>query len=679
MPMKTWTMPKGDPKLAAILARSCGLSQLAAEILVSRGCRSERQLQDYLNVSQEYEDPFALADMDRAVALLQEAVDNGEKITIYGDYDCDGVTSTAMLETYLSALGAEVDYYIPSRLREGYGMNAKAIRSLAAQGTQLIVTVDNGISAHEEIRLAKQLGMRVVVTDHHQMGEELPPADAVVNPHRKDCPSHFKDLAGVGVAFKLIAALEGGDCEGVMEQFGDLVALGTVGDLVPMKGENRLLVLAGMEVLRSGQNLGLATLMECAGIAPEKLSAQSISFGLAPRVNAAGRMDDASLAVNLLLTDSSEEAAVLAQKLEALNTRRKEEEERIAAQIDEKIAEHPEALFDRVLTFYGEGWPHGIIGIVSSRVLEQYGKPNLLMELEDGVLIGSGRSVPEFSLYRALCACSETLTRFGGHTQAAGFTLKEEDYPHFKALLEGYAAKANRVMPSFSYPVDKVLQPEELTLDQIRSLDVLEPFGAENQQPLFVLPKATLLEITPISEGKHLRLKFQFGSLTMTAMCFRTTVDQLGYPAGSVLDILAQITINPYRGREYLSVQVKDLHPVSFDQTAYRNALAVYEMFRRGEKLPASVIPRMTLTRDEVAAVYRVLRKTGGAASDADRYYLSHLASSVNYCKFRLSLDVLAEAGLLAVSPRLDRLTLLPAKQKADLTQTPTMKRLAAL
>ncbi len=679
MPIKTWMLPKEDRKLSAILAKTCGLPPLAAEILVNRGCRSERQVQQYLYSSMELEDPFALADMEEAVSLLQEAVDAGEKITIYGDYDCDGVTSTAMLLMYLSALGAEVDYYIPSRIREGYGMNADAVRFLAQKGTQLIVTVDNGISAHEEIRLAKQLGMRVLVTDHHQVGEELPPADAVVNPHRKDCPSTFKDLAGVGVAFKLIAAMEGSDYDGVMEQFGDLVALGTVGDLVPLLGENRSLVLAGMEILRLGQNLGLATLMEQAGISPEKLNAQSIAFGLAPRINAAGRMDDASLAANLLLTDSSEEAVLLAQKLESLNQKRKEEEEHIFEGIDAQIAAHPEALLDRVLTFYGEGWPHGVIGIVSSRVLEQYGKPNLLMELEDGVLIGSGRSVPGFSLFQALSACQETLMRYGGHTQAAGFTLKEEDFPTFKSSLEQYAAQTARVMPTFTYTVDKVLSPEELTLEQIRSLQCLEPFGAENQQPLFVLPQAKLLDIIPVSEGKHLRLKFQFGSLTMTAMCFRTTAEQLGYPVGSVLDVLAQVTINPYQGREYLSVQVKDLHPVSFDQKAYHNAWTVYEMFRRGEQLPASVRPRMTLTREEVAQVYRMLRQTNGASSDIDRYYLSYLASYVNYCKFRLALDVLMEAGLLAVSPRMDRLTLCSVQHKADLTQTPTMKRLAAL
>jgi len=679
MPMKNWIMPKEEPKLAALLAKSCEIPLLAAEILVSRGCRNERQFWDYSEASMDFEDPFALIDMDKAVTILQDAIDCDEKITIYGDYDCDGVTATAMLEMYLSALGADVDYYIPSRLAEGYGMNADAIRLLAAKGTNLILTVDNGISAHNEIQLAKQLGMRVIVTDHHQVSEILPPADAVVNPHRKDCPSDFKDLAGVGVAFKLIAAMEDGDYAGIMEQFGDLLALGTVGDLVPMRGENRSLVLFGMDVLRSEQNLGLATLMEKAGIVPEKLNSQSISFGLAPRINAAGRMDDASLAVNLLLTDSSDEAVALAEKLESLNIKRKAEEERIAEEIDAQITSNPKALYDRVLTFYGEGWQHGIIGIVSSRVLEQYGKPNLLMELEDGVLIGSGRSVAEFSLYRALTACSDLLTRYGGHTQAAGFTLNEADYPVFKQNLEEYAAKTNRVMPFYSYAADKVLRPEELTVEAIRELSILEPFGTDNQQPLFILPKAKLLEIIPVSEGKHLRLKLQFGTLTMTAMCFRTTIEQFGFPIGMELDLLVQISINPYRGRDYLSVQVKDLRPGNFDQAAYRNAFAVYEMFCRGEKLPVSVRPRMTLNRDEVAAVYRTLRKTNGTLADADRYYLTHFASSLNYCKYRLALDVLSEAGLLQTSPKMDKLVLLQAAGKTDLAQTNTMKRLAAL
>lgn len=679
MAMKFWRLPKTQPDLTAVLSADCGLSPFVTEILVNRGFGNHTDVLSYAERELELEDPFVLKDMETAVALLQQSIEADEKIVIYGDYDCDGVTSTVLLYSYLSILGADISYYIPDRIQEGYGMNAAAIQTLSDEGAHLIVTVDNGIAALEEIQLAKELGMRVLVTDHHQPGNTLPQADAVVNPHQKDCPSTYKKLAGVGVAFKLIAAMEQGDYLSVFEQYGDLLTLGTVGDLVSLTGENRLIVQNGLELVNRTENLGLAALCEVCGLELGNLTAQNLAFGLIPRINAAGRMAKADLAVRLLLADDYEEALALAQEMNTLNDRRKEEEDRVLADIETQISENPALLYDRVLTFYHEGWLHGVIGIVSSRILERYGKPNLLMALEDGVLTGSGRSVEFFPLYRALDSCRKHLTRYGGHTQAAGFALQLEDYSGFKAVLEEFAASNFWVMPNYDYVVDKQVQPEELTLENVHLLEALEPFGSDNQQPLFLFENVKLLGIVPVSENKHLRLKLQFGKLQMTAMYFRMSTEQFPYRVGSQIDFLGNIQSNVYQNKEYLSIVIRDVHQHGFDQRGYFNAKAYYEMLKRGEPVKAEVVGKMIPTREDLAVLYRSLKQSNGYEGDLDLLYPAFLSRRVNYAKFRLMLDILSEALLIQVSPTWNRVTLCAYEGKADLEQTQTMKMLRRL
>jgi single-stranded-DNA-specific exonuclease len=676
MALKEWKLPHVNESKAQVLAEECGISLLAAEILISRGISTFEQADRFLGADLELEDPFCLIDMDLAVDRIRQALENFEKIVVYGDYDCDGVTSTVLLVSYLSSLGANVSYYIPKRETEGYGMNKEAIAKLASEQVSLIITVDNGISALEEIAYANELGMTVIVTDHHQVGENLPQAYAVINPHRADCPSRFKELAGVGVAFKLITALEEGDYSYTLDQFSDLVAVGTVGDIVPLQEENRLIVMQGLSLLSQTEHIGLAALMEVAHIDPAHLSSQSIAFGLVPRINAAGRMNDAALAAELLLCDDTQQAARLADELDQLNQLRKSKEDGILSDIEQMILDHPDVLYHRVLTFYREGWHPGVIGIVSSRVLERFGKPNLLMTLEDGMLRGSARSVEFFSLYQALSACSSFLTQYGGHTQAAGFSLKQSDFSDFENMLEDYAKKYYKVMPGFSYTIDKEIRAQELTIDHIKSLSVLEPFGAGNQKPVFLLRNAKISGIEPVSEGKHTRLKLIFGGMPMSAIYFGAATEDFFYQPGDVIDLIAQISINPYRGKEYLSVSITDIRPSGFEPVKFFNAKACYEMFRRGEDLSPAVRSRMEPSRDQVAAVYRFVRKHRKINGDLDYLYQRFSASGINYGQYRIILDLLSDVGLIAVSPLLDSITLLDGPDQVDLNSAKTLIKL---
>lgn len=673
MSMKRWKIPKPNQKSAQILAEECDISPFIAEILVNRGISFYSQAEEFLTEDISFESPFKLNDMQKAAERIHTAVEEYEKIAVYGDYDCDGVTSTAMLYSYLSLLGANVIYYIPNRKSEGYGVNIDAVRKLKEEQVSLIITVDNGISALAEIAQANRLGMTVIVTDHHQIGEALPDAYAVINPHRKDNETGFSSLAGVGVAFKLIAAMEGGDYEYVLEQFGDLAAIGTIGDVVPLFGENRSIVQYGLKALTATDNVGLQALMEVSGLNPETITSQNVAFGLVPRINAAGRMDDASLAVNLFLSETLEEAQLLAEQLNRLNQDRKSREEKILADIEQQIAQHPEKLYDRVLSFYDEDWHQGIIGIVSSKVLENYGKPNLLMSLDEGKLHGSARSVEEFSLFKALCSCDSYLERFGGHKQAAGFTLSVENYENFRQALEQYAASHFRVMPCFSYQIDKEIFPGELTLENIESLNILEPFGAENQQPLFLLRNAVLKKVTPVSDNKHLRLTLDFGGITVTAMCFRTSLESFFYQENDVIDFLANISISYYNQRKYLSAVVRDIHLSGMDQNKFFNGKTYYEAFRRGETLSQTVLEKMTPSRNEIAVVYKYLKAKHGFQGDIDLLF-GAFSQNLNYCKFRLILDILDDVGLIELSSRLDVIILSDFQGKADLEQAETMK-----
>ena len=498
MVFKKWIQKQVLPDMVQDIAEKRNIPLMAARVLAARGL-SVTEAEEFF--SGTLEDPFVLKDMDKATMRITQAIEKEEKIVIYGDYDCDGVTATALLYTYLNSVGANVMYYVPDRETEGYGLNCQALAFLKDRlHTDLVITVDNGISALKEAAYAREKGLDLVITDHHSVGETLPDAVAVINPHRKDCPSRFKELAGVGVVFKLVAALEGGDYTMPLESFADLAAIGTIGDVVTLSGENRLLVQQGLKILEFTENPGLRALLEIAGLEGKPITAASIAFGIAPRINAAGRIEGAEKAVDLLLCEDEEEATALAAEMQSFNQQRQEIEQKILHEIEQEIEKNPGKLYNRVLVFWGEGWHPGVIGIVSAKITERYGKPSFILSVQgQGDSRGSGRSIGNFSLYEALSACAAHLKKFGGHQLAAGLSVERGSERAFEEAINRYAAEHFAIMPTVTCEIDAEISLQELSAEIVGSLSVLEPFGAGNPQPIFLMRNAVIDSITPLS------------------------------------------------------------------------------------------------------------------------------------------------------------------------------------
>lgn len=643
MGIKKWSIRGANGEAARKIMRMTNLTGLAAKLAAARGLDTADSLRAFFG-EEPLSDPFLLADMSVAVACIRETIEEGGIIAVFGDYDCDGVTSAAMLSSYLEFSGAEVITFIPEREEDGYGLNEAAIRALHEQGVALIVTVDNGISAHREAALAVELGIKLVVTDHHQPGDTLPEAIAVVNPHRKDCPSPFKPLCGAGVALKLICAMEDGDWDNVLEQYGDLAALGTIADVVPLTGENRAIVQLGLRMLALTENPGLLALMEASNIDPEGITSERAAFGLVPRINAAGRFDKAKLAYALLTCEGEETAAKLAAELCSLNTARRERENRILEEIDDRIARDPNLLHQRVLILWGEGWHQGVLGIAAAKLVERYGKPVVLLSVKEDEAVGSARSVPGFPLHEALRACAEHLARYGGHAGAAGMTVEVWELEDFRDSLLAYAAKRYPVMPMQVVIADLSVTATDITTEQIEGLAVFEPFGEANPAPVFLLEAARLEEVYPVKEGRFARLRLRMADGSVYAICFDRTFAQVSPFKGMLLDLLVTLEINEYNGERRPSVRVRDLRPAGFPQEKYLAAKSAYEQLRRGEGLEARLMERSVPTREDAAAVYRLLRPEENLSVD-DIY--EQVAATINYCKLRLTLDVLEDLSLV--------------------------------
>lgn len=678
--MKKWIIGKPDDSASAELAKQCGLSPLCSSVLVSRGISSVQKACDFFNFRKDnslpaLSDPFLTKDMKAAADAVLEAVDNGEYICVYGDYDCDGITATTILYSYLECLGANVRYYINMR-SDGYGLCEKGIRELADDGVQLIVTVDNGISAVNEVKLANELGMKVVVTDHHQPGESLPDALAVVDPHRTDCTSLYKDLCGCAVALKLIAAMDGGDYSAALEQFSDFAALATIADVVPLTGENRFIVESGLHYLKNTENLGLQALMKKAGV-KDRLSSVDVSFSIIPRINASGRFGSASDAVELFLTDDEKRAEELAEQLDRLNSERKAAEEQILASIEESISASPEILYDRVLVIYGEGWHHGVIGIVAARLVERFGKPVFLLSDDGDEARGSARSVEGFSIYEALAACGDHLTKFGGHVGAGGFSLLKENIGSFKEAMQKFAAEHYPAPPVLTIRADKVILPNELTLDAISSLSSLEPFGEGSRQPIFLIRKAVLTDIVPLSGGVHTKLRLNYGGTMLEGLLFGTKAEDILYRKGDTLDLLASFSINVFNGRTSVSMRISDMRSSSVSQLRYFNAKAAYEQFRRGEGIDPTLAKRALPTRDELILIYKTIAKFGVISSDELFGQLDE--NVISYCKLRIAVDIFAELGFITYEIWSDRITFIKKPPKAAIESSKIYQSFAAL
>jgi len=672
--MKKWIIRRPDEEKVENLLKKTDLPKICAQILVARGIDTVSAAADFF-ASGELSDPFLLKDMEKAVEAINHALDEGKLICIYGDYDCDGICATVMLYSYLESVGANVAWYIPER-DDGYGMNDDAVKELAKNGVELIITVDNGISAHNEAELIYELGMELVITDHHQPSERLPKAEAIVNPHRADCQSPYKNLCGAGVVLKLIAALDGGSYDAVMEQFCDLAAIATVADVVELSGENRTIVENGLRLLSNTENLGLSALMKEAKVPVGKINSFSVAFMIAPRINAAGRFGSPSLALKLLLAEDEDEAESLASEISRLNDLRKKEEERILKEIDNIILENPMLLNERVLVFYKEGWHHGVIGIVCARLVERYGKPSFVISIEGDEARGSARNVDGYPIFEALNACSEILLKFGGHDGAGGFSLKTENIELFVSKLRQYSREKFPSMPQHSIVADKVLEPKDLSVAAIESLERLEPFGEGNSRPLFAVCGARVEEIIPLSEGKHLKLKLNYGGIIIPSLLFGTSPDRFYLNKGEIGDFLIHTELNLYNGVASVSSRTVDYRKSGMAQSKYFAAKETYEKYMLGEGVAAVLKPRIIPSREELAVVYKSL---SDAPMHIDTLFMRLNSDAMNYCKLRLCLDILSELGLVHINAPYGTAQLLPVKGKANLESSKILSGLRCL
>lgn len=661
--MKKWFIHQPSEKAADAIRSASDLSLLCAQILASRGMETVQDAAAFLQCD-GLSDPFLTADMQQAADILNAALDQGEKICIYGDYDCDGVMATVILYSYLSEMGADVIYRIPER-EEGYGLNAAAIAQMHADGVSLIVTVDNGITAIEEAALIADLGMHLVITDHHQPLDTLPQADAIVDAHRPDDTSPFHLLCGAGVALKLVAAMDGGDDTMALEQFGELAAIATVADVVCLSGENRYLVQLGLRLLANTERPGLLALLETVGLLGKPFTATSIAFGIAPRINAAGRFGSPSTAVELLLCEDPEEAGHLAQELERRNTARKAEEQRILEQIAAQVAEAPELLTRRVLVFAGENWHHGVIGIAASRLEEQFGKPIILITIEGDTARGSMRSFGAFSAFQCLNACREYLSRYGGHPGAGGFSLPAKQVDAFQSAVEAYAASEFPEMPDLAIEADLLLLPQQITMENMMSLSALAPFGEGNPVPVFALCHAVLREVVPLAKGAHTKLRITYGPMALELLLFRVRPEAFPMKPGTICDFLVNAEISTFQGKPQLSLIIKDYRRSGLKQAKYFAAKQTYEKFCRRESLSAAYCRAITPSRQELIQIYQRIPES---ALSLDTLFggLQNLPE-MNYCKMRIAVDIFSELHLVQQNRWTEQVTRVSVQGKADL------------
>lgn len=673
MRRKLWKLSACDKDSAAQLAESCNLDPFLALLLTARGIADEIDAESYLCADFDFSDPFEYIDMEKAVARISAALDRFEKIAVFGDYDADGVTSAALLYAYLEKRGADVVCRIPDRMTEGYGISEAAVRELAADGVKLIVTVDNGISAVKPAEVAKSLGVDMVITDHHQPGERLPEAAAVVDPHRSDCPSEFKDFAGVGVAFKLVCAMES-DFEAICADFADLVAVGTLADAVPLRGENRALVRLGLRHINAAPRIGIEALKAAAGVQGKTLSAANVAFTLAPRINAVGRLGSAMPALQLLLCDDPDTAAQIAEETDRKNKQRQAIEAEIFKEAVEQIESDPEIRYASILTVAGEGWHPGVIGIVAARLVSRYGKPAVVISTDGDIGKGSCRSVEDFSIYDALCAVSAHLTHFGGHPGAAGLGVETAHIPALRKALDTYAKSVD--MPFAYERIDFKLNPAYINLSLLETLAALEPFGTGNPVPTFGLYRMKLVAAKPVGEGRHLRLTLEKGLTQVTAMLFSVTPAQFPFRCGDTVDLAVQVEKNEFRGEIKPSVRIREMRFSDSDEENLFKSVRLYEKYRYRDALTQKEIAFLTPSREFLLGVYRFLKSNEPFAFDVEVFCRRSGCPYAHAATALVAFDVLEELGLIQKDAN-GGFCCPKQSGKADLTASEILKQLS--
>ncbi len=688
-----WLVCEQEENNVSLLAKELNTSPLCAKLLINRGYTEPNAAKAFMTKSDSFlYNPYLLKDIRPAIARIRRAIEEEEKITIYGDYDVDGVTSVSILYMYLKEHGADVDYYIPTRESEGYGLNAGAFRMIKEKGTTLIITVDTGITAIEEVEYAKEIGLDVIITDHHQCRPELPKCVAVINPKRSDCEYPFKELSGVGVIFKVICALELDfvNCgeynlftvKDMCKRYIDLVTIGTIADVMPLYDENRIMVYMGLGMLSATRNIGVRALFRAVGIDPaKKINSSVIGYTVAPRINAAGRIGDAARAVQLFLSSSPQVADVIADELCAINRERQQTENLIFTEAIQQVEREHDLENESVLVLSSDHWHQGVIGIVASKITEQFGKPSILISFEKvgGDLgKGSARSIKGLNMVEALAHCEHLLAKYGGHELAAGLSVDRENLAEFCKTLNEYA-KVKLSSPDCvpKTQVEAEISEEEISMETVAEIAKLEPYGAKNPEPIFVLRDATIMELVPLSQGKHSRMILRKNDLDISAICFGYNLQNEGFVLHDRVDVLCTLNINEFRGSKTIQLIVRDIDFSEWSWNELQEIEEEFEEMRRGElSCDTEDIP----TRAEFTSIYKLLLdvsyKRGKQIS-----IMKFLAPIpyISYLKVRIALEVFAEAELIELSKvnfSTYYIKRLEAKEKKDLTATPLMQTL---
>ncbi len=668
-----WNAAQPDMNAVNALV-GAGFSPLSAMILAARGLDSPKAARSYLSCDDPLPDPFRMADMDLAAGRVGLAMTRGEKIAVFGDYDVDGITATCLLTDFLRRHGADCVSYIPGRLEEGYGLNPIAIHQLNKEGVKLIVTVDCGITAVEEAKLCRELGIDLVITDHHECKDQLPMAAAVVDPHRPDCGYPHKNLSGVGVAFKLAAALCGSQ-EEVLSQYADMVCLGTVGDVMPLQGGNREFVSKGLAQLKQTHRPGIAALMKESGCAADQVSASAIGFILAPRINAAGRMGKIELAIELFLTEDPQQAAFLAQALCELNRQRQTVESQI---YEEAVSMLPEGQSPEAIVLANEKWHQGVVGIVASRMAEEFCCPAFLICLDGDHGKASSRSYGGFNLFTSLTALSPLLESYGGHELAAGFTISRENIPDFRQQICQMASVFySDAGPRTVLQVDCAITPDLLTVKGIDSLRCLEPCGNGCPKPVLMMTGLTIERIQLVGNGRHIRLRLRDRHHVINAIFFSATAETASIEPGDVVDIAFHPRINEFRGERSVQMNVLDIRP-SCRVPCPPDTWDYYGL-RRGS-ISAADAARLLPDRATLGMVWRYLSSAPSPIHEEPmclcRKIVRWSGTSLSLGQMLTCLDIFQDVGLLQIHRAHKHLSILltPGSDKADLNQSQTMQ-----
>lgn len=691
-----WEIVNQDPAIVKRLSGALGISELCARLLINRGYQDPDAARAFMEKSDTFlYDPYLLKDIKPAISRICQALEKDEKITIYGDYDVDGVTSVSILYMYLKERGADVNYYIPTRENEGYGVNTAAFQMMKDTGTTLVITVDTGITAIDEIAFAGEIGLDVIVTDHHQCRSELPVCVAVINPMRPDCSYPFKELSGVGVIFKVMCALELEyiNCgeynlftiKDMCRRYIDLVTIGTIADVMPLFDENRIIVYMGLALLSSSRNIGIRALFHAVGIdSNQKITSSMIGYTIAPRINAAGRIGNAARAVQLFLSTSPHAAEVIAEELCAVNRERQQTENEILTEALLQIEKEHDLEKESVLVLASNHWHPGVIGIVASRITEQFGKPSILIsfhasEAEDSEIgRGSARSVKGLNIVEALASCERFLVKYGGHELAAGLSIERKNLEMFRIHLNEYVSGAfHQSNFQATISIDAPIQETDITENTIREISMLEPFGAKNPEPVFILRDARIVELVPLSAGKHSRLVAEKNGSEIYAVCFGYNLISEGFVCGDIVDIVCNIGVNEFRGKKTLQLIIRDIdHAESFWKQIYETEEDFDSILEGSADCVSDDIPK----RADFAAVYHILRSAGfssGKKINLGKFLAS--LTDISYMKARIIFEVLAECELCEVH-RIESgiyfIKLTEPCGKKDLFLAPLMKRL---